>query len=62
MMLGSLSVLPSGCMKTSAECDWARQIPFGSQQTISWLMENDRALLSNVVAHNETATQLCDGR
>ena len=62
MMLGLLSVLPSGCMKTSAECDWTRPIPFGGQQTISWLMENDRALLSNVVAHNETAAQLCDGR
>ncbi len=57
MMLVSLSVPLSGCM--TSECSWTQSIRFGGQQTIDWLLENDRVLLQDVVAHNETRETVC---
>lgn len=57
-MSASLLVLLSGCMKSN-ECDWARTIPFGSAQSIEWLIANDRDLVVAVVTHNETRQEVC---
>jgi hypothetical protein len=34
-------------------------MPFGSQQTVDWLLENDRQLLMDVVVHNEARERIC---
>lgn len=59
MMLGLLSALLSGCARVTTECDWTRIIRFSSQQTIDWLLQNDRQLLAEVVAHNEAKQEVC---
>jgi hypothetical protein len=41
------------------ECDWTRTIPFGSQPTVDWLLENDRQLLVDVTVHNEARERIC---
>lgn len=53
-----LTGLLSGCLGNT-ECDWTRPIPFGSQQSIDWLLQNDRNLLTDVVVHNETRERIC---
>jgi hypothetical protein len=32
---------------------------FDSQRTVDWLLANDRAMLVDVVTHNETHGKLC---
>ena len=49
----------SGCGAITTECDWTRTIPFEDQTSIDWLLENDRNLLTGVVAHNETRERVC---
>jgi hypothetical protein len=58
-ILALLTVPLSGCMGTNTECDWTRTIPFGSQQSIDWLLENDRQLLVGVTTHNEARQEIC---
>lgn len=59
-MMSILLIVPAaGCGVVTTECDWTRTIPFGSQQTVDWLLENDRNLLADVVIHNETKERLC---
>ena len=36
-----------------------RTTPFEDQTSIDWLLENDRNLLTGVVAHNETRERVC---
>lgn len=55
--LVSLTVLLNGCMMN--ECSWAQTIGFGGQQTIDWLLENDRVLLQDITVHNETRERVC---
>ncbi len=57
-MLVLLTVPVAGCGVTT-ECDWTRTIPFGSQQTVDWLLENDRQLLVGVTTHNEARQEIC---
>ena len=59
MILGLLLVLLSGCGTITVECDWTRTIPIGGQQSIDWLLMNDRQLLADVTAHNEVRDRLC---
>lgn len=59
MILGLLTGLPAGCTAVSTECDWTEPIRFGSQQSVDWLLVNDRQLLSSVVSHNETREEVC---
>ena len=56
-------VLVSGCAARidGDYCDIARPLHFGDAATVSWLMENDRPLLRDTVAHNEVHRELCDG-
>lgn len=58
MMLILPLALVAGC-GTTTECDWTRTIPFGSQQSIDWLLENDRSLLAGVTTHNEVRQEIC---
>lgn len=59
MMLTLLTVPAAGCGAVTTECDWTRTIPFGSQQTVDWLLENDRQLVVGVTAHNEARQEIC---
>lgn len=62
-MLALLPVLLSGCARiewADTYCDVAEIHEFGSEETIAWLLENDRDLLVSVVVHNETKERLCD--
>ena len=62
-MLALLPALLSGCARiewTDTYCDVAEIDEFGSEETIAWLLENDRDLLVSVVVHNETKERLCD--
>lgn len=59
MTLALLIALLSGCTVVNTECDWTRDLRFGSQQTIDWLLENDRPFLVGAVTHNETRERLC---
>jgi hypothetical protein len=59
-MTMSLLLVPlAGCVSVSTECDWTRPIMFNDETTINWLLSNDRDLLENVVAHNETRERIC---
>lgn len=58
-MLVLLTAPVAGCGIVTTECDWTRTIPFGSQQTVDWLLENDRQLLVGVTTHNEARQEIC---
>jgi hypothetical protein len=51
-------VLLSGCVSPSGDfCDVARPIYIGSESVVDWLVENDEALLRDVVSHNEMTSK-----
>ena len=52
------TVLVSGCVG-SEYCDIASELYFDSDRTVSWLVQNDRDLLVDIVVHNETTTRIC---
>jgi len=52
------AVLLSGCVVTT-ECDWTKTHSFKSQDTVRWLLTNDRQLLVDTIVHNETRAALC---
>lgn len=52
--------LLSGCVATSPSgdfCDIARPIYLNSEEVVDWLLENDEALLRDLVSHNELAAE-----
>lgn len=55
------TALTSGCVKAidGDYCDIARPTYFTSADTINWLADNDRRLLAQIVADNETYSALC---
>ena len=57
------TTLLGGCMHATQGdfCDIARPMYFDSAETINWLAENDRWLLTATVSHNETYREFCDG-
>ena len=59
--LALLIALPSGCAKVSSGdfCDIAEPIYFSSINTIDMLMLQDRALVVDIVSHNETVEKQC---
>lgn len=60
MMCILLSVLVSGCVTTASEyCDVVSPILFGNDETVDWLLDNDRSLLEDIIVHNEQASDLC---
>jgi hypothetical protein len=51
-------VLLSGCVSPSGDfCDVARPIYIGSESVVDWLVENDEAMLRDVVSHNEMTSK-----
>jgi hypothetical protein len=62
MTLACLTALVSGCGTTisgDSYCDIASPLLFDSQRTVDWLVANDRALLVDVIVHNETNDRIC---
>jgi len=53
--------LVSGCAKISGDsyCDIASELYFDTEQTVSWLLQNDRTLLVDIIVHNETKRRIC---
>ncbi|MGB1843878.1 MAG: hypothetical protein ACPHIB_06930 [Thalassobaculaceae bacterium] len=45
---------------TDSYCDVANPYYFDSTNTVDWLLENDRALLTELAAHNDTYERLCN--
>ena len=61
--LALLTVLLSGCARiewSDTYCDIATPHLFSNEETINWLVRNDRDFLVSVVVHNETVSRLCD--
>jgi hypothetical protein len=44
---------------TDSYCDVAKPHFFSSQDTVDWLLNNDRELLVDTTVHNETYDRLC---
>jgi len=61
MMMGSLSVLLSGCATITggSYCDLAKPHMFKSSDTVDILMQYDRQLLTDTIVHNETHARIC---
>jgi hypothetical protein len=53
--------LGAGCVRitTDSYCDIASPLYFDTGATVSWLLRNDRTLLVDILAHNETTSRLC---
>jgi hypothetical protein len=62
MMIGSVSLLISGCAKITSDsyCDVAFPLYFEDQEAIRSLEEHDYELMVDVLVHNETYEKLCD--
>lgn len=62
LLLTSFAAL-TACMRAPAGdyCDLAQPKYFGGVGTIEWLVRNDRPLLAQIVAENETHRELCSG-
>jgi len=62
MTLTLLTVLISGCAKISGDtyCDLASPMYFDSQETIEYLLHQDKDLLLDVLIHNETHQKVCN--
>ena len=60
-MILTLLIAPiSGCgMTTNSYCDITSPMLFDSQRTVDWLLRNDRALLVDIIVHNEQNTRIC---
>ena len=60
-LLISAALLPlAGCVTTTdSYCDIASPLYFDTEETVSWLLQNDRTLLVDIIAHNETKRRIC---
>jgi hypothetical protein len=61
MTLTLLTVLISGCAKISGDtyCDLASPMYFDNQDTVEYLLHQDKNLLLDVLIHNETHEKVC---
>lgn len=59
MMRLSPVVLLSTCVASGDYCDIASPMFFETEDTVSWLLQNDRNLLTEITTHNETTDRLC---
>lgn len=58
--LACLTALLAGCVTTTGSyCDITSPLYFDSQKTVDWLLRNDRALLVDIIVHNEQNTRIC---
>ena len=62
MTLTLLTVLISGCAKISGDtyCDLASPMYFDNQDTVDYLLHQDKNLLLDVLIHNETHQKVCN--
>ncbi len=62
MMIGSVSLLTSGCAKITSNnyCDVAFPMYFADRAALRSLEEHDYELMKDVLVHNETYEKLCD--
>lgn len=53
--------LLSGCdvITINTYCDTTSALYFETSATPTWLLKNDRGLLTGIVVHNETRERLC---
>lgn len=53
--------LSAGCVRitTDSYCDIASPLYFDTDDTVSWLLRNDKALLIDIIVHNETTARIC---
>jgi hypothetical protein len=60
-MLTLLVGLNAGCatLTTDSYCDIASPLYFDTEQTVSWLLQNDHTLLVDIIVHNETNRRIC---
>jgi len=60
-MILTLLIAPiSGCVTTTGSyCDITSPLLFDSQRTVDWLLRNDRALLVEIIIHNEQNKRIC---
>ena len=51
----------SGCatLANDSYCDIASELYFDTDDTVSWLLQNDRTLLVDIIVHNETTRRIC---
>ena len=51
----------AGCARltTDSYCDIASPLYFDTDETVSWLLRNDRTLLVDIIVHNETNRRIC---
>jgi hypothetical protein len=54
-----LIALMSGCVRSDGYCDIASSLYFDTDRTVSWLLQNDRTLLVDIIVHNETTRRIC---
>ncbi len=64
MLLATLAFLIgllNGCAKITSDtyCDIGSPLYFGNERTIEWLMENDKPLVKDILANNETYKEIC---
>ena len=59
-----LTGLLAGCARSldGDYCDIATPHLMKSEETVRWLLTNDRQLLVDTVVHNETHERLCGGK
>jgi hypothetical protein len=50
--------LVGGCVPPS-ECDWTQIIPYGSEETLRYVVENDRRLAERILSHNSKRVEFC---
>jgi len=59
MMAVLSTALVSGCVSADSYCDIAAPMYFDTDNTVSWLLQNDRSLLVDIIVHNETTRRIC---
>lgn len=61
LMTSCATALLAGCVATRGGdyCAVTRPIQFGSAETIETLIRDDRRLVEQIIAHNETVETIC---
>ncbi len=61
MTMALLTVPLAGCATITGDtyCDIASPLYFDSDKTVSWLLQNDRNLMVDIIVHNETNERIC---
>jgi hypothetical protein len=62
LLVSVVLLLSAGCARiaTDGYCDIASPLYFDTDRTVSWLLQNDRTLLVDIIVHNETTRRICN--